>query len=141
MTFLLVGVGMFLGSKGGGQMMERFPAAVPNMAAALGDTSGKEPGRCRRGTIPTRRPAHGDTSTFGDRRQPGARRAEAGGPAGHGATFDANRDGRITLTEVEAASESVFEFGGQKYQRDELVTVVEKIAVADDKVGRRIRSA
>ena len=42
MTFLLVGVGMFLGSNGGGQMMEMFPAAVPNMAAVLGDTSGKD---------------------------------------------------------------------------------------------------
>jgi len=44
-----------------------------------------------------------------------------------GATFDANRDGRIKLAEIEAAPESVFEFGGQKYQRDELVTVMGRI--------------
>lgn len=139
-TFLLVGVGMFLGSKGGGQMMERFPAAVPNMAAALGDASGKDTR-----PLPTWDDPNAATSAW--------RYLDLSGTVGSlvygeqkqaaqpdmGATFDANRDGRITLTEIKDKPESVFEFGGQKYQRDELATVVGKIAVTgkvpEDQIG------
>jgi hypothetical protein len=55
-------------------------------------------------------------------------------PPDMGSTFDTNRDGEITLTEIEAAPESVFEFGGQKYQRDELLTAVAKITADKKKV-------
>lgn len=140
-TFLLVGVGMFLGSKGGGQMMELFPAAVPNMAAALGDTSGKD----TRPLPPWEDP---DAATSAWRYLDlsgtvagllhGEQEKEAA-PPDMGSTFDTNRDGKITLGEIEAKSESTFEFGKQPYQRKELVTALNKIAdnakVEPDQIG------
>ena len=128
-TFLLIGVGMFLGSNGGGQMMKLFPAPVPDMGAALGAA----PGADTRPLPPWEDP---DTATgawryldlsgtvsslvYGEQTQ--------AAPPDLGATFDANNDRTITLAEIQAAPEASFTFGGQQYQREEIAAAFKKVA-------------
>lgn len=141
-TFLLVGVGMFLGSLGAGQMMEMFPAPVRNMAAALGDASGED----ARPLPPWEDPEaaasvwryldlSGTVSRLVYGEQPQAAAPDMA------AVLDNDKDGTITLAEVRAAPEATLQFGDHQYQRDELVTVFKKIAglppggpVPDDQV-------
>lgn len=142
-TFLLVGVGMFLGSLGGGQMMEMFPAPVRNMASALGDTSGKD----SRPLPPWEDPDAATSAwryldlsgtlsslVYGEQKKVAAPDLAA--------KLDANGDRTITLAEVQASSDATLQFGDHQYQRDELVTVFKKIAslppggaVPDDQVS------
>ncbi len=132
---------MFLGSLGGGQMMEMFPAAVPNMAAALGDASAKD----ARPLPPWEDP---DAATSAWRYLDlsgtvkslvyGEQKKEAAPDLA--AKLDADRDRTITLAEVQAA-EATLQFGEHQYQREELVKAFKKIAsltpggaVQDDQV-------
>jgi len=141
-TFLLVGVGMFVGSLGGGQMMETFPAPVRNMAAALGDASGQD----SRPLPPWEDPnaatsawRYLDLSGTVSSLVYGEQKKEAAPDLA--VRLDADRDGTITLAEVQASPDATLQFGEHQYQRDELIAVFKKIAslptggaVPDDQV-------
>jgi nucleoside transporter len=141
-TFLLIGVGMFLGSNGGGQMMDFFPARVPNMAAVLGDTSGKD----SRPLPPWEDPDAASSAwryldLSGTVRQLVYGEAKPEAQPDLAARLDADHDHAITLAEVQAAPDTVIRFGDHQYQRDELIAAFRKIAslpgqaaVPDDQV-------
>jgi len=138
-TFLLVGVGMFLGSLGGGQMMETFPAPVRNMAAALGGTDSRPLPPWEDPNAATSAWRYLDLSGTLSSVVYGEQAKEAAPDLA--AKLDANRDGTITLAEVQTAPEATLQFGEHSYQRDELVAVFQKIAglssggAVDDQVG------
>ena len=138
-TFLLVGVGMFLGSLGGGQMIEKFPAPVRNMAAALGGTDSRPLPPWEDPNAATSAWRYLDLSGTLSSLVYGEQAKEAAPDLA--AKLDADRDGTITLAEVQASPDATLQFGEHRYQRDELVTVFKKIAslpsgapVPDDQV-------
>ena len=131
-TFLLVGVGMFVGANGGGMMMQKFPAKVPTMAAALGASPDKEAR-----PLPAWEDPAAATSAWRYLDLSGTVKGwlskEPPKPAEPdlAAKLDANKDGRITIAELkQAVGDEGVKFGNSKYQRDELVTVFKKIAAA-----------
>jgi hypothetical protein len=137
-TFLLVGVGMFVGSKAGGFMMEEFPAPVRNMAAALGTDATKD----ARPLPPWNDP---DAATsawryldltgtvnnllYGEEPKPAEPDLAA--------KLDADKDGAITMAEVNAMPSEGLTFGKHQYSRDELAAVFRKMAgakVSEDQI-------
>jgi uncharacterized membrane protein YGL010W len=137
-TFLLVGVGMFVGSKAGGFMMERFPAPVRNMAAALGTDATKDP----RPLPPWNDP---DAATSAWRyldltgTVAGLLYGEQPKPAEPdlAAKLDADNDGTITMAEVKEMPTEGLTFGGHSYSRDDIAAVFRKIdggTVTEDQI-------
>ncbi|HAK96287.1 MAG TPA: hypothetical protein DCM87_15170 [Planctomycetes bacterium] len=132
-TFLLVGVGMFVGSNAGGLMMEKFRAPAATMAAVHGVDASRDP----RPLPPWDDPAaaasawryldlSGTVKSLLYGEEPQAVAPDLG------ARLDTNRDGRISLSEVAAAPPEGLTFGGHAYSHADLVALVKKLAAAED---------
>lgn len=129
-TFLLVGMGMFLGANGGGMMMQKFPAPVPNMAAVL-DVSPEKESR----PLPPWEDPNAATSAWryldlsGTVKSLLSKNETSPPPAMDlAARLDANKDQKITMTEVKAVGDQGLTFGKNTYTRDELVKTFKKVA-------------
>jgi nucleoside transporter len=134
-TFLLLGVGFFVGSMSAGQMMQRFSAPVPNMAVVLGAEEADE----KRPLPPWNDPEAATSawrfldytglvkSLLGDETDPVAIPDMA-------SELDADGDGTITIAEIQAIPEEGVKLGNATYTRDEMVAIFEKIAAIDGSV-------
>jgi nucleoside transporter len=128
-TFLLVGVGMFVGANGGGQMMQKFPAPVPNMAKVLGLSADKETR-----PLPAWEDPNAATSAWRYLDLSGTVKSllskEPAPPAEPdlAGKLDGNLDQKITMAEVKAIGDVGLKFGKTTYTRDELVAAFKKIA-------------
>jgi hypothetical protein len=127
-AFLLLGVGYFLGAQGGGQMIEQFPAPVTEMAAVNPET-GESAGdaglpRWSDPDAATSAWRYLDLSTT-LKRAMGEEVPEPGPDMA--AQLDANKDGTITLEEVEAYDEPILVVDGTGYAKENLSDVFKTI--------------
>jgi nucleoside transporter len=133
LTFLLLGVGFFVGSMGAGQMMQRNKAKVPDMAVALGDAAAEDEER----PLPPWNDPNAATSVWrfldlnSTVKQLLGKAEEAEVIPDMSSEIDANEDGNITMDEVRAMSSEGVTLGKDKFTRDEMVAVFKKIASVD----------
>ena len=127
LTFLLIGVGMFLGGQGSGLMKGKFAADIPGMPAVKVSTgeeykaAGLPPWNARKTDS-----AFQYLDLKGNINK--LRGIEEPEPAPDlPKLFDANKDGKITLVEIDAFEDPEFEMGGMKFKKDDLTAVFKDI--------------
>jgi len=128
-TFLLVGVGMFVGANGAGMMMQKFPPPVPNMAAVLGVSPEKETR-----PLPPWEDPNAATSAWryldlsGTVKGLLSNKPQPTADPDIAAVLDSDKDQKIAMAEVKAIGDGGVSLGKNTYTRDELVTAFKKIA-------------
>jgi hypothetical protein len=133
LTFLLIGVGWFLGSNFGGFMMQQNPAPVADVGTILeGDER----------TLPAWDDPNAATSAWsyldlsgtvkgllqGDQPQAAAATGEA---KDLGAALDTNGDGKITDAEIAAIPDEGVTIAGVQYSRDDMTSIFRHIYFLD----------
>lgn len=135
LTFLLVGVGWFLGSKFGGFMMEQNAPPVPSMASLGGMEDDTRP-------LPPWDDPNASTSVWryldlsgtvnallkGEPQQTAAATDEA---KDLGAAVDANSDGKITDAEIAAIGDEGVTIAGVEYSREDISAIFKGIYFLD----------
>ncbi len=130
-SFLMLGVGMFIGAKLGGYTMDRYPALVTTMPATVETEKGPE-SIANAPLPPWADPEAGESAwRFLDLSSTikgwlSGEKAEAAPDLGE--KLDGNTDGQITLAELEQIPDEGLQFGERVYSRKDLTDVFTKIA-------------
>jgi hypothetical protein len=132
-AFLLLGVGFLLGAKGAGLMMDKFPADVPTMTATVGDTNAKD----EKAPLPRWDDPNAETSAWryldlsGTLKNLLPKTEEEGDQEDApkldlAQQLDADKDGTITVAEIEAFEGSTVTVDGFNYAKADLTAIFEK---------------
>jgi len=129
LAFLLLGVGYFLGAKGAGLMMDRFPPAIPTMAAVdVEKGEAVAEAKLPRWDDPNANPTWGYlnlSATVSDLIK--GKDEEAKPKLDLGQQLDTDKNG-LTLTEVEAIPDTGLEVDGLRYSREDMIDVFNRMA-------------
>ena len=128
LTLLLIGVGMFLGAKGAGFMKGHYLAGMPALKVSTGEEKPKA-------NLPRWDDPKAEESAFKYLDLAGTVKSllpkkdeeKKEPPKDLAGLFDADKDGKITVAEIDEADGAEFEVDGMKYKKMDLVAVFKDI--------------